>query len=226
MDIYIPTNTWKRFYKHFCRQYRIPFPKDYGRDDYNDGKYLEGLRQVKTVYMGRRYFQLVRSATEAADLPIPSFHSTIVMNILGPDYLSIAYPKLTLNGEGILHPAMTPSTRFHAEALAKLVSRGLRLRYATAKYLPLTRGPLGDECPGEDTCPRAVRSFYDRKSLIVPVGTNVARVPDCSADWVLGGFGCSEACQGYTASWVDTAWDDDGQEPGRDTYTVVKFTAL
>ena len=103
---------------------------------------------------------------QTRDVPeeaIAQFPTTLLMNILTYNRLSVAYPRMTLSDIGILH--LTYVHRQDAYGIQgtiiKYVQRGYKIRYPIQGYLhrQIPHNPPSIHC-ADDYCPRRFRSFY------------------------------------------------------------------
>ena len=154
-----------------------------------------------------RMFQLVVSPGHTPDLPIPSFHSTLVMNIMNHKDIILAYPRLTLHGRGIVNCTTDRFYTGHAQAIGKYLKRGFHLSYpqVTSSGKPPREGLTW--CDIKSICPRDERNFYDPKCLVIPFGLDEAvqdhhgpkekRRKRWTTKWTFGNFGCGGECKGF-----------------------------
>lgn len=200
---------YRRFVRDLCTFLGVSEQDCKGTGEY--GTLWNAMDKMVTISTTSHKFQVIKSSSNAPEHPIAMFHSTIVMNILGGDHISIAYPRYTMEGKGILHPAH-PSPIPQAAAIIKYINRGFALSHSHQGQLPFvdpqTCGPYDpeefhDSCGQSYTCPLQTRSFYDDTSLIIPVGSNHVQLPEWSVEWTLGGFGCGNGCVPFASAEAD-----------------------
>lgn len=198
MDIYVERRKRKLLVKALCKLLGIPTtsctPVSIGADTLPYD--TPGICAVYSISFQGRQIQIIESAYSTAQSAVPYFHTTLVMNILAYDHISVAYPKLTLKQEGILHPDPVPNIGLQVKALFKYIKRGYRLQYHIQGSLPFADDTTeeGEFCASSYVCCRERRSFYDSKSLVLPIGGGVVMQPRKRAMWTLGGLGCGMGC--------------------------------
>lgn len=163
---------------------------------------VEAFKKVDTS--GRvRVFQVVVCSGKAPDMPITSFHSTLVMNFLAHDHLSLAYPKLTIYDKRVVNCTTDLFYVAHTRGIAKYLGRGYALKFPKITSLADTAQGDNNQCAGKYLCPREERDFYDQKCLIIPFGKD-GMMDDLDrkwgTKWTFGGFGCGGKCDGFRSS--------------------------
>ena len=196
MDIYVPRKAYKSFRKELCKLLHVA-PSTISTMDLDtgdqEGYAVSSIMGISYLKARSRMFQIIQSSTPAADYPIASFHSTLVMNKLTYDHLAIAYPRLTLKEHGVISPDMTG----HRDAVLKCIQRGYKLQYNPQGLFTNGHVVKHAGCGSAYVCAREVRTFYDSKALIVPILGNQATIPKKTVQWEFGGFGCGEDCVLY-----------------------------
>lgn len=221
MDIYVPRRRGRAFVRQLSAALGIDRPTVCEEDGYS----LMHMTMVRKVWMVRgnsRTFQVIEAEDGAADGPVPAFHSTLLMNLLGHDHISVAYPKLTMEGRGVLRPDC-PLTPAKQAAIVKYMERGYDLRYpvqgplrpsgmSKPDFQRRQRAPPEQRddttCGRSYTCPKEMRGFYDSVSLLIPLGGNKVTQPNWTVEWDLGGFGCGEGCIPYGDGELHTRFRD------------------
>ena len=196
MDIYVPRKAYKPFRKALCKLLHISLDTistmDLDTGD-QEGYAVASIMGISYLKARDRTFQIIQSSISAADYPIASFHSTLVMNKLTYDHLSIAYPRLTLEERGVI----TPDTAGHRDAILKCIQQGYKLQHNPQGWFANGHVVGHKGCNTAYVCARETRSFYDRKALVVPILGNQATIPKKTVQWEFGGFGCGEDCVLY-----------------------------
>lgn len=209
IDIYAPHALWKGL---IASLEAIGFEeKNTTMDNDYKGDKLPGITGLKHMTRDGLQFDVIQSAEAAADFPIPHFHSTLVMNFLAHDHLSIAYPLLTLHGLAIQNPSYSLSRGIRAGAQVKYDTRGFTLQAFRQRDHAEAAGYTTSIFPcSASLCPQQERSFYDNRSLVVPWSSNSFRNPKYSTLWIAGGAGCGqEGCTGDFDGWADVGQSDE-----------------
>lgn len=208
MDIFVPLDSWEFFVsdmKHAIGAEALPEDGTAPPEQYLG---LPNICGVKTMaYRGRR-FEIFAVAADTADLPICGSHSTLLMNIMGPDYLSVGYPRLTLNGRSIVQ-----SPRLDAQARANFyetIGFSVEIQGLCDHgrfWFPGDPGRFEEPPCLKDTCPRRQRTFYDNQARIIALGSGPVHLPTTCNRWSLFGVGCGGNCGGVfflDYEWVNT----------------------
>ena len=176
--------------------------------------HLKGIDHIMTVIAKGYHCQVVSTFIDAATSCIPYFDTTLVMNVLHHDHIAVAYPRLTLEESGIIHPTGCTMWRSYSPTVVKYAARGYTIQHARQGVLPsipesnpnMMLGVPGEGCGGSYTCPTEYRWFYDEKSLLIPIGGNMVTKPRCSVAWSLGGHGCGDKCVQYSEFWMENVY--------------------
>ncbi|PSR87070.1 hypothetical protein PHLCEN_2v5256 [Hermanssonia centrifuga] len=149
-----------------------------------------GFRRISTE---RGVFDVMRSETATPLLPLPYFHSTLLVNYISADSLCVAYPLGLLSRNGV---TQSRSLSEHATAgLAKYRSRGYEFHDVPWTWDPRKEG----RCYEHGHCSRAVRYFGDEYCFTVkfPNRSPPSVLPilggKLTCAWVWGGYGCGHA---------------------------------
>lgn len=145
-----------------------------------------------SLYQGNRKYDVIRSRTMSPCFPLVYFHSTIVMNYVGADNFSIAYPALTLQRKGVKHSRDVGAS--DRRALAKYKSRG----YTVVDSFAVCNSHRDYTKHRRDFCSAAVRNFSDNNCLSVsfnrPPWVQQLNPTEWTTGWVLGGSACGGYC--------------------------------
>lgn len=183
-------------------------------EPYGSGGLGHSVVAVKTMIIQGNSIEIIRSSSQLSTYPLPSFHTTLVMNYLAHDHICIAYPRQTLQRIGIVHPGRLHITDTDIAGTIKYLNRGFHIIPATTSPLirgipseleSFTPGPDGEDepCQNSDICPRTQRTFGDKYGLIVPLMGNSVHLEARCVGWKLGGWACSRNCKTYTRMEVE-----------------------
>lgn len=207
MDIYISRDDHCSFQQNLFEFLGVP-PDEFTESSshYNAWRGFDGL--VSFTARGYR-FQIMVSFMQASTTCIAHFDTTLLMNVLHHDHISIAYPRLTLQGSGVIHPTGCCGWRRYPTTLVKYISRGYSLQHARQGVLVClpksdtvrSRIKEGKSCGESYICPLETCHFYDNKSLLLPIEGNTVTNPSVIVAWRLGGYGCGEKCIQHAPGW-------------------------
>lgn len=191
LDIYCPYDTFPNFVSALLRsEGGVLYKHSIFRPSDTDQAYSfdAGISQRVIIIGPKCKFDILRSPTVSALHPIPFFHSTVVMNFVGAQSLSVAYPKLTLNRRGIIHSRVTGERDI--DCIAKYIGRGYEFR----NEFKLWNYPLACT-PFLGMCPAAPRIFGDRGCMTTVFGDEEGiDVLKWNTRWVFGGDACGGLC--------------------------------
>lgn len=184
----------------------VPFRESYGG-------YGIARENVQTMWHKdtAHEFYIIESKDESALLSIPTFHNTLAMNFLAFDHICVAYPKLTLQGIGCMHPKYFSNPFRLISQNSAYEASGFRVRYPMQPDgAQLSRGKIPSTCPvtpsledlsghGLYTCPQLTREFYDKYCMILPFNGISFVYPNFTCKWELGGIRCGGTC--YRCGW-------------------------
>lgn len=224
LDIYVPFSAWSglvRDMESMLGARRKPLQSQ-EPEAFSFGQHIA---KVVRVYLKGHKVDIIQSAGQAATLPLPHFHSTLLMNYLAPDHICIAYPQYTFHGIGIVHPGRTSFTNGDIAGLVKYINRGYQMRPAKTGSLLLAKPDIYDGRAGFDDedmedvtcaypaiCPRTDRVFGDKHSSIIPFHGNSAMFSQTCVCWKLGGWACGPECRTYTRIDVEMGcrmWEEE-----------------
>ncbi len=162
-------------------------------ETYHDAGFCE-RRRMRTC---AGVFDVLRSRSSSALLPIPHFHSTILVNFISADTFCIAYPWALHAREGVIQTRPLDSTT--RAAVDKYIARGYRMLEST--NLACDRN-VEAICRPRGHCARNVRYFGDINCITVNFGLassssaeihQYAMAPafKWSVAWIWGGHQCS-----------------------------------
>lgn len=161
--------------------------------DYKNGP-PEGYHARSTVVEYRRIstptavIDIICSASCSALLPLTSFHSTLVMNVMSADMICIPYPWCLDARRGIVQSA--PIDLKTTLAIDKYKTRG----YDFCSVSQVWPNAQTDSCAPYGHCARAVRHYGDENCLTIrfAAGPSQMRLGGMlwSAAWIWGGHQC------------------------------------
>lgn len=213
LDVYVPYSAWKPFMRDMESMMGAQAkPSSALAEQYVSADFGPSVAAVTTMILQGNNIDIIRSSSEISTYPLPSFHTTLVMNYLAHDHICVAYPRHTLRRIGVLHPGRLRIAETDIEGAVKYLHRGFDILPATTR--PLIRGFPGelegfasdeeDElCQTSDICPRTQRTFGDEHSIIIPLKGNSVYLDDQCIGWKLGGWACSTNCKTYTRMEVE-----------------------
>lgn len=181
---------------------------DAAHDSYLHRSTTTTIIERRVICVGSAVLDVLRSAAPTALLPIPAFHSTIVVNFVSADGFVVAYPWSLSKKSSIL--AARPLTRSDLTAVQKYRGRGYTFFDHAREFCP--EGSTA-ECASHGYCPHVVRHFGDTHCLaftwekqgrcgILHLLFSGMPVAAC---WVWGGRGCGNStCNSDTAPIVST----------------------
>lgn len=204
IDIYVTADNEDALVKHLVdNEGYVQSGGAYTSSDINEPNLymyeeISGVDSMRILTKGDLKIDVITSTCRlSSTIPIFYFHSTIVMNVLTPESISILYPKLTFKRQGLIHDYSYENwmDHFHfgprqlkqraQQAIIKYIDR----RYALTEYPNYTKN--------DHICPyincRLTRTTDDNSILSIPIKDfeEPTYYPfKNEINWCIGGFPC------------------------------------
>ncbi|KAI0054754.1 hypothetical protein BV25DRAFT_1816584, partial [Artomyces pyxidatus] len=139
---------------------------------------------------------IIAATRNAPLLPITYFWTTLVTNYMTADSICLAYPRLTLQGIGLLNPIRIPAPR-----VLKCISKYQKRRFTFKDFAAAPSVHHTFHNPKPLLCPHTFRTFTDTGCLQVHFSPNRNRVqplplfPIYHPMWTYGGPLCAGGCK-------------------------------
>ncbi|KAH9920731.1 hypothetical protein B0H21DRAFT_827262 [Amylocystis lapponica] len=162
-------------------------------------------RSTRLCNNNNAFIDVLQCTTTCAIAAIPSLWSSHLMNFLAADSFACAYPTLTFQRRGVLHPERLIDYRYVTPDIVRAMgvynARGFDFRLNDISWR--RQHDIDADCERSPTCPSSIRFFGDPYGILgsfAPVGSTACAAVGMGLPravtvvWGRGGDPCGERC--------------------------------